>query len=192
MVFVAFEGPSGGGKSTAIESLKKIFEQRGFRIGVVDTDSGTYCHTLQRVAKKFFAHSSLRNFIFWIIRFKEAKAIREMNKEDYDIIFADRYAGTSVVFSLCSKVPKGIVMWFYSRIKPKPDITFFFDTSLKETRKRKLSETNKKGMNSLSLKTIRMYRKVAKDFKWKWINASQNEGMVVSDCIAFIFERMKK
>ncbi len=192
MIFVAFEGPSGSGKSTAIEGLKKVLEERGLKVGVVDTDSGTHRRILQKTAKRFFAHSSLRNLIFWIMRFREARAIRKMDEGNFDVLFADRYAGTSLVFSLCSRIPKGIVMWLYSRINPKPDITFFFNTSLKEMRKRKLSETNKKGSHGSSLGTIRMYKKVAKDFEWRRINASQSEDSVISECALFISENMKK
>lgn len=192
MILVAFEGPSGSGKSTAIEGLKKILEERGFKVGVVDTDSGTHRRILQKTAKRFFAHSFLRNLIFWIVRFREARAIRKMDEGNFDVLFADRYAGTSVVFSISSGIPETVALLLYRFINPKPDVTFFFKIPLEEIRKRKLSETNIKTKSGFSELLCSNYWYIAKKFDWQTIDASQTESEVATDCIGFIFEKMKK
>lgn len=190
MILVAFEGPSGSGKSTAIQNTKKYFEAHGYKVGVVDTNSGMRRDTLQRIAKKLSSNNPLRTLIFWIFRFREAKKIREM-ESDYDIILADRYIGTPYVFSICSGVPERVVQWLYSVIHPKPDITLFLKVSLPEIRRRKLSETNTKNKNGFSKILCSKYRYVARKFNWQSINASQNENEVAIDCIACIFEKIK-
>ena len=191
MILVAFEGPSGSGKSTVIQKLKSYFEAHGYKVGVVDTNSGMRRDALQRIAKKLSLNNPLRTLIFWIFRFREAKKIREMQCQ-YDLILADRYVGTPYVFSICSGIPERVVMWLYTIIHPKPDITLFLKVSLPEIRRRKLSETNMKNKNGFAKILSSKYLYVAKKFSWQIINASQTENEVATDCIAFIFEKMKK
>ncbi len=191
MILVAFEGPSGSGKSTAILNAKKCFETHGYRVRVVDTDSGMRRDTLKKIAKKLSSNNPLRTLIFWIFRFREAKKIRRI-QNNYDLILADRYVGTPYVFSICSGIPEKIVRWLYFAINPKPNLTLFFNVSLPEIRKRKLSETNAKSKDGFSKLLSFQYRRVAKKFNWQLIDASQTENEVATDCIAFIFEKMNK
>jgi len=191
VILVAIEGPSGSGKSTVIQKLKKYFEAHGHRVGVVDTDSGMRKDFLKRIAKKLSSGNPLRTLIFWVFRFREAKKIREI-RSDYDIILADRYIGTPYVFSICSGIPERLVMWLYRMIHPKPDLTLFLKVSLLEIRKRKLSETNAKSKDGFSKLLCFQYRRIAKKFGWQLVDASQTENEVATDCIALIFEKMKK
>lgn len=191
MILVAIEGPSGSGKSTVIQKLKSCFEAHGYKVGVVDTNSGMRRDTLQRIAKKLSSSNPLRTLIFWIFRFREAKKIREIQYQ-YDLILADRYIGTPYVFSICSGIPERFVMWLYRMIHPKPDLTLFLKVSLLEVRKRKLSETNAKNKDGFSKILCSQYRYAARKFNWQPINASQTEEEVMIDCAAFIFEKMKK
>jgi thymidylate kinase len=146
---------------------------------------------LQRIAKKFSSSNPIRTLIFWIFRFREAKKIREMQCQ-YDLILADRYIGTPYVFSICSGIPERVVMWLYKMIHPKPDLTLFLKVSLLEVRKRKPSETNKKGKGGFSKLLSFQYRCAAKKFGWQIIDALQSEDKVTADCAAFIFSKMKK
>lgn len=191
MILAALEGPSGSGKSTVIQNIKICFEGRGYRVGVVDTNSGMRRDVLQKIAKKLSKNNPLRTFIFWIFRFREAREIRNI-QGDYDIILADRYIGTPYVFSICSGIPERIVQRLYSAIRPRPDITLFLNVPLSEIRKRKLSETNAKSKDGFSRLLCLQYRRIAKKFDWQLVDASQTENEVATDCIAFIFERMKK
>ncbi len=188
MIVVAFEGVSGSGKSTAIKNISTRLRNDGYVVDVVDTDSGTHGDILKHFAKKLSPENPLRTLIFWIFRFREARKIRNMRQ--CDVILADRYIGASFVFSLLSGIPSVLCSFFYSVIKPTPDITFFFHISLTEVRKRKLSETNKKEKH-LALDILREYKKTAKKFDWTQIDAFQSEEEVSRECLNYILKKLK-
>jgi len=192
MLVVAFEGFSGSGKSTAIRALVRHFSAKKLKVGIVSIDSAKNFADLKKIEKQYPIIHQIRDFLFLVLRIQQGEKIEEMRKRGYNIVLIDRYVGSSCVFMKCGGFPNELISWLKKNIKPKPDITLFFDLPYTIAKKRKRSRSIKQ-IDQSSLKMIeKTYKSFAKKEKWKHINAHEQPEDVQRACIKQISTALKR
>jgi len=184
---VAFEGLPGCGKTTVINELRKIFEEKGFDTGTVDIETTGHAPELRPIAKTYPPGHPSRIMIFWMLRLQQHEAMQKMIGEK-DIVFADRFWGSTLAMDIYgNKVPSEAVEWIGAHIE-YPDVTIFFDAPLGTVLKRKKATTMQN--KQFARRVEKAYKKIAKEMKWKRIDATQKKEKAVEDCLKIILPKL--
>lgn len=194
MILVAFEGLSGSGKSTAIRALTRYFRAKKYKVGTMGPDRAKDFKALHAIEKKYHILHPLRNLLFLILRMQQGMQIQKMREKKYDIVFTDRYSGSSCVFMKCGGFPEEFLLWAKENVRPKPNITFFFKIPSALARKRKYSRSLEQISNASRNKIEATLEAFAKTHKWKIVHASESPKSIQNTCIHIIekYLRTKK
>ncbi len=188
---IAFEGLPGSGKTTAIKSIiDQLQSQHGFRVGMVDIETVGYAPILRSLTRRYPLGNTSRIILFWLLRLQQYDMMQEM-LEQYDIIIADRFWGSTIAFDVYGNdVPASVLDWVGECIENYPEVTLFFSVPLEVVKKRKKSKTMQN--NEFALRVEKGYSILAEKMSWVKIDATQEPDEVVERCIEVILSKIKE
>ena len=185
---VAFEGLPGSGKTTAIENVVDDLTERGLAVDVVDIETIGHAPELRQITREYPPGHHARIMLFWILRLQQYETINA-NNTDRDVIIADRFWGSTLAFDgYGNRVPKEVLDWVGEGVKIKPDLTLFFDAPLSVVRRRKQSTTLQDP--DFAEKVTEGYQKLASEYSWINIDASQSIEVVRKEALGHILGRL--
>jgi len=188
-IVVAVEGLPGCGKTTIIELAVKELIIKGLRVGVVDIETVGDASVLRSIARKYPLGHKSRIILFWLLRLQQYDFIQEM-KHNRDIIFADRFWGSTIAFDIYGNgVPLEVLSWVGENIQEYPDMTLFFSAPLQAVRERKKAKTMQK--DEFALRVEQGYNELAREKNWTVIDATQKPDKVLEQCLKEIFLKLK-
>lgn len=183
-LFIAFEGLPGAGKTTVIKMLKKELQANGKTVKIIDIETSNKALALRTVAESYPLGNLSRILLFWVLRLQQYDLFEKMRNEA-DIIFADRFWGSTVVIDVCGNgIPIEVANCFGKYIKKMPDITFFFDIPFEVAKHRKFQNTMKE--LDFARRVERGYKKFAKKFNWLCVDATEPPEAVKKHCMDII------
>ncbi len=185
---VAFEGLPGAGKTTVIGKITENLTAKGFKVGMVDIETIGDAPILRQISKKYPLGHPSRIILFWMLRLQQYDMMQEM-MGDYDIIFADRFWGSTIALDIYGNgVPVEVLHWVGEHIEEYPEITFFFSASIDIVRSRKDAKTMQD--DDFAMRVKNGYERTAKEEEWTEINAEQSPDKVTEDCIKVILKKL--
>ena len=110
-------------------------------------------------------------------------------EKDKDIVFADRFWGSTIAFDVYGNgVPPEVLDWVGEHIEEYPDITLFFSAPLEVVRQRKRAKTMQR--DAFSVKVEQGYEELAKRNSWIRIDATQKPEEVAKQCLEVILSKV--
>ncbi len=184
----AFEGLPGSGKTTVIKMIvKKLQWKHGLRVGVVDIETVGDAPVLRELTRKYPLGHPSRIILFWLLRLQQYDIMQEM-LEEYDVVLADRFWGSTVAFDIYGNgVPEEVLDWVGKHIKNYPETTFFFSAPLKVVQDRKRAKTMQD--DEFARKVERGYNDLAEKMSWVEIDATQDPEKVAEECVNVILSK---
>ena len=178
---VACEGLSGCGKTTIIEMLMKDLRSQGLRVKMFDIENIEHAPTLRAIAKEYPLDHPGRFMLFWTLRLQQYETICAA-QDQFDVIFADRLFGSPIAHDVFGNgVPCEVWDWLLGYFKQRPDITFLFEAPLEVVRQRKDAPTT--GDFAFAQRVALGYQKLADEFSWTRVNATQKPEEVKTFCL---------
>jgi dTMP kinase len=186
---IAFEGLPGSGKTTAIKSvIDQLQSEHNLRVEMVDIETIGYAPILRSFSRRYPLGNTSRILLFWLLRLQQYDMMQKM-LEQYDIIIADRFWGSTIAFDVYGNdVPKVVLDWVGEHISNYPEITLYFSAPIHLVRKRKKAKTMQN--SEFALKVERGYNDLAEKMSWIKIDATQEPGEVVKECIEVILSKV--
>jgi len=177
---VAVEGLPGCGKTTVIEMMMGNLRKRGLKVEMVDIETIGNAPTLRAIARTYPLGHPARIILFWVLRLQQYDAMQK--SEDADIIFADRFWGSSLAFDVYGNgVPREVLDWIGQHIKRQPDITFLFEAPIEVVRQRKEAKTISD--DGFARRVEKGYQERADALSWIRVDAAQGPEQVKEDCL---------
>ncbi len=188
---VAFEGLPGSGKTTAIKLIiDELQEKHDLRVGMVDIETVGCAPILRSLTRRYPLGHTSRIILFWLLRLQQYDIMQEM-LEQYDIIIADRFWGSTLAFDVYgNNVPTKVLDWVGEHIENYPETTLYFSAPIDVVKKRKKAKTMQN--MEFALKVERGYNDLAEKMKWIKIDATQETNKVVEKCIEIILLKRKE
>ena len=185
---VAIEGLPGCGKTTVIEMMMESLRKDGLKVKMVDIETTGNAAVLRAIAREYPLGHPARIVLFWVLRLQQYDAMQDMLKNT-DIIFADRFWGSSLAFDVYGNgVPREVLDWVGQHIKQQPDITLLFEAPIEVVRQRKEAKT----MNDIGFarRAEKGYQELAKMLSWIRIDATQKPERVKEFCLQAILSKL--
>lgn len=186
---VAVEGLPGCGKTTAIQMMMHDLRERGLAVGMVDIETTGNAPLLRAIARTYPLGHPARILLFWVLRLQQFDAMQGMI-EKADIIFADRFWGSTLAFDVHGNgVPRALVEWVGRHIARQPDITFLFEAPLEVVRQRKVANT----MSDLGFarRVEQGYQQISDALDWIRVDATQEPAHIAERCLGVILSKLR-
>jgi len=185
---VAVEGLPGCGKTTVIEMMMDDLRRRGLKVTMVDIETIGHAPILRAIARTYPLGHPARILLFWVLRLQQYDAMQEMSK-DTDIIFADRFWGSSIAFDVYGNgVPRKIPEWVGQHIKRPPDITFLFEAPIEVVRQRKEAKTISD--DGFARRVEKGYDELANALSWTRVDAMREPEHVKNSCLEIVLSNL--
>ena len=190
-LWVSFEGLSGGGKTTAINSVVKRLTSAKYSIKVLSSDSGEEATALHRIAKQFPLGDTKRLLLFWTLRLLQYEAVFATDPE-IDIIITDRFWGSTLAIDeFGNGVPHEVLSWVGSGIRYFPDITLLFQVPVAIARARKPGGAPTLASDEFAERVCRGYQQLALEHDWIEVNGGFPPEVVARSCEVIILNRLR-
>ena len=184
-MIVSIEGGDQAGKKTQTALLEKALKKR--KIKTTTFSFPDYTTPIGKEIRKYL--DGKRKFPPQVIhcllaanRWENLEKIQNAQKKN-SVIIMNRYYHSNLVYGLANGMKKPWLENLDAGL-PKSDLVILLDVSQKESFQRKKSNRDKFEKNKEFLQKIsRLYKKVAKEQRWKVINASQPKEKVHEDIL---------
>ena len=184
---VAVEGLPGCGKTTVIEMMMDNLRKRGLKVKMVDIETIGHAPTLRAIARTYPLGHPARIILFWVLRLQQYDEMQKM-LEGADIIFADRFWGSSLAFDVYGNgVPREILGWVGQHIK-QSDITFLFEAPIEVVRQRKEAKTIRD--DGFARRVAKGYQELADALSWTRVDATQEPEHVMECCLRVVLSNL--
>ena len=181
-MFIVFEGIDGSGKSSAIQRLRESLESSGRKVKV--TVEPTLGAIGKLVAETDGLTPEAEALLFTADRAEHTKQIRAWMDEGYTVI-SDRYFASTLAYQSAAGMDIGWLKAINSKAIVQPDITILMDIdpeiSLERVNKR--GETSRFEKLDYLRKVRKAYLDIAKDFKFKIVDADRDRDAVAEEVI---------
>lgn len=187
---VAIEGLSGCGKTTLIEKLVDDLRACGLRVAMFDSGAASNASDLKAMINDYPLGHPLSRLIFWILAIKQCEAM-EAAQGFADVIIADRFRGTTLVYNLYgAHLSSQVADWVDGFFERQPDLILFLDIPLETARQRKQSRTMED--DAFAERISNGYQEIAQRESWTRIDATKDADTVKNRCLEIILARLRK
>lgn len=188
---IAAEGPSGGGKTTALNLISAaLLNASELKVGIVETDAISYAPQLKAIAKTFPQGHAARSMLLWVLRIEQHNMIVEMENH-VDVVLVDRFWGAPLAMDIYGNgIPRSVLGWVGQFITRRPDITFFFDIPIEIALARKKSETV--ADSAFARRVEWGYKELATMLGWIRVDATRNPEEIKADCLKVILAKLQR
>jgi dTMP kinase len=204
-MFITFEGPDGGGKSTQIALLSFYLRQEGFKVITTREPGGTTIgeqvrNCLHDVTNKSMT-ATAEALLYSASRAQLVEEIIRPALASRHIVLSDRYADSTLAYQ---GYGRGLDLNDLTRLNRlatgglKPDLTFLFEIDIEAGLSRR--ETGGVEINRMDLQTAEFYRRVKDGYRelvsanpgrWVIVDADQPVNAVQNDLRRHVKERLK-
>jgi dTMP kinase len=173
---VVIEGIDQSGKHTQTVLLAKKLRKEHYRVEILDfpnyySPSGKIIKQFLQGHQKNFPVQAL-HMLYSLNRWENLDNIKQA-LETSNVVIMDRYTWSNLAYGIAKNLDK---QWLLELDKglPVPDLTILLTVRVRSSfdRKRKQRDEHEKDRQYL-LKVDRIYRKLAKQYKWTIVNAEQ-------------------
>jgi len=189
-LIIAVEGLPASGKTTIIRMMTEDLQQTyGLRIKTVDIETTGHSPGLRAIAREYPLGHPIRILLFWVLRLQQYDAIQEELAKKVDVIFADRFWGSTIAFDVYGNgAPYELLKWIGRHIKRQPDFTLFFDAPLDIVKKRK--EVKTMDNPDFAKRVEYGYKELAEKLSWVRVDATQKPEEVKDFCLKFVLSKL--
>lgn len=190
--FVTFEGIDGSGKSTVSRKVYEVLRKRGYDvIYTFEPTDGEIGKCVKRLMEQKINPLTI-SLLFTADRYEHVKLIKNWLDEG-KIIICDRYVDSTYAYQSVQleDLMEDPMQWLemISSFVIKPDRTFLFDLEVEEAltriRDRKLSTLEERQFLE---KVRRKYLEIARESRFKILDARKNVEDLVKECMEDILE----
>jgi len=185
---VAVEGLPGSGKTTVIQMMMDDLRGSGFKVETVDIETIGHAPTLRAITETYPLDHPVRSILFWALRLEQYDAIQKM-RESADVIFADRFWGTTLAFDVYGNgAPRQLLDWLGRYIQRQPDITLLFEVPLEVVMWRKKGKTMRD--TGFARRVERGYQELADTLSWVRVDATRAPTEVKERCLQVVLSKL--
>ena len=180
---IAFAGLDGSGKSTQIETIKKLLEIQGYKVKIQQhfaTSIGEKCKDIIEISKE----PHIRAFAFALDEY--AQKLNNIEDADYDVILCDRSHYCAYAYSGAQGLDFNWIDTLY-KYSQEYDLCIYLDISLDTSFKHKAFDSISPNLSVKQFKKVRdNYLRLVDSGKLVKVNAEQEFSIVTEEIYALV------
>ena len=193
-MIITIEGGDQAGKKTQVGLLAKALNSKKIKTKILNfpdykTPIGKEIYNFLHGKKKFPSH--VIHCLLAANRYEKLFEIKKANSKN-SIVIMNRYYESNFVYGIVNGMN---LKWLESLDSnlPKSDLVIVLDVSQKESFNRKKSKRDRFEKNKqFSQKISKTYKKLAKKYRWKIINATGSKQEIHQSIMNVVLKRIKK
>jgi len=193
-MIITIEGGDQAGKKTQAGLLAKALNSKKIKTKILSfpdykTPIGKEIYNFLHGKRKF--PSQVIHCLLAVNRYEKLFEIKKANSKN-SIVIMNRYYESNLVYGIVNGMNLKWLESLDSKL-PKSDLVIVLDVSQKESFNRKKSKRDRFEKNKQFSQTIsKTYKKLAKKYRWKIINATGSKQDVHQSIMKVVLKRIKK
>jgi len=191
-LIIAIEGLDQAGKKTQTEMLAKALKAQKIKTAVFSfpdysTTIGREISNYLRNKRKF--SPEIIHYLYALNRREKLDEIKKSSSKN-SILIMNRYYHSNLVYGMANGLDKKWLQNLDAEL-PRTDLVILLDISQNESFTRKKSKRDRFEKNKeFSKKISQIYRKLAKTYRWKIVDASGTKDDVHKKILKIIFQKI--
>ena len=192
-MIIAVEGGDQAGKKTQTMMLAKALRSQKIKTTIFNfpdyrTTIGKEINSYLQGKRKF--SPEIIHYLYALNRWEKLDEIKKAAVEN-SILIMNRYYHSNLVYGIANGLDKKWLQNLDAEL-PKTDLVILLDVSQNESFSRKKSKRDRFEKNKeFSKKISQIYRKLAKTYRWKIVNASGTKDDVHKKILETIFQKIR-
>jgi len=193
-MIITIEGGDQAGKKTQASLLAKALNSKKIKTKILsfpdyETPMGKEIYNFLHGKRKFSPH--VIHCLLAANRYEKLFEIKKANSKN-SIVIMNRYYESNLVYGIVNGMNLKWLESLDSKL-PKSDLVIVLDVSQKESFNRKKSKRDRFEKNKqFSQKISKTYKKLAKKYRWKIINATGSKQDIHQSIMKVVLKRIKK
>ena len=193
-MIITIEGGDQAGKKTQAGLLAKALNSKKIKTKILSfpdykTSIGKEIYNFLHGKRKF--PSQVIHCLLAVNRYEKLFEIKKANSKN-SVVIMNRYYESNLVYGIVNGMNLKWLESLDSKL-PKSDLVIVLDVSQKESFNRKKSKRDRFEKNKqFSQKISKTYKKLAKKYRWKIINATGSKQEIHQSIMKVVLKRIKK